>query len=248
MDQIKFGRRVVIYTRYSSTRQDRESCAQQERKVREGFQRIGVDSSDAIVIADEAIRGKREDRKGFQRVKQLIKDGQVSVLGVDQQCRISRGHKVVAFIEDCIFNRTRVFIVGDHIDTNDPNWEISSSVRQMTNSMANRDLAWRVRRAQEHRLVNEDCISLGDHPFGFYTDYVDDNWMEQLRAERKARKRVIIHPEEAETVRMIFDLYVNQRLSLSGIAKEMNRLKRKKSKRSLGAPWQACHVAFTLDC
>ena len=256
-------RRPLIYTRYSSSRQDPLSCPQQERKARQGLQAKGIDDSNAIVINDAEAKGKRADRTGYQRVWKLIQHGGVSVLAVDQLSRLTRGHKTVAFLEDCCYHDTRVIAIGDHIDTNDANWQISSSVRQIVNAIERKDIAHRVRRTQEARLVDEDCVSIGDHPLGYRTEYSDPDWLEKLKARKKPRKVVVIDEEGAETIRMIFDMYVRRRMSLTAIARELNCLRRPKSQRSIvaaearvrknphasgrPAPWRPDQIADYLD-
>lgn len=235
MSKSKYERVPLIYARYSTLRQDELSCAQQERKAREWLKQHNVDDTRAIVITDEAISGKKDKRDGFSRVKQLIENEEVSFLVLDQLSRLTRGYKTVAYIEDCIFHGTRVIAVGDSFDTIDPNWPISSSMRQIVNALERKDIAWRVRRAQESRLVEEHNVSLGENPLGYCSEYADPDWIELLKARKKARKVVKIDPEGAETVRMIYDMYGNRQMSLTSIAKELNRLERPKSKRAQAA-------------
>ena len=51
------SKRVAIYTRYSSVMQRTESCEDQERKVKEGLDRLGIDHRHAVVVRDEAESG-----------------------------------------------------------------------------------------------------------------------------------------------------------------------------------------------
>jgi len=62
------NRKIVIYTRYSSELQSSKSCEDQERQIREGLDKMGIDHRNAIVIKDEAESGTKSSRPGFQQV------------------------------------------------------------------------------------------------------------------------------------------------------------------------------------
>ena len=52
----------VVYARFSSELQRTESVDDQEPRCREGLRRMGVDDKTFILLADEAISGKRDSR------------------------------------------------------------------------------------------------------------------------------------------------------------------------------------------
>ena len=82
---------VVIYSRFSSEMQRAESCDDQEREVRSALGRRGIESQDAIVIRDEAESGTKSDRVGFQRLIAMRNAGEIAILVVDDQSRLTRG-------------------------------------------------------------------------------------------------------------------------------------------------------------
>ena len=105
MSAVASSRRVVICSRYSSDLQRTESCDTQERVVREHLNKIGIDSSKAPVLRDEAMSGLRNDRPGSLDIKRLVDAGQISVLAVYEQSRLSRGYEARKIIQDLQFYR-----------------------------------------------------------------------------------------------------------------------------------------------
>ena len=82
--------KVVIYCRYSSELQNPKSCADQEREVRAGLARLGIDARDAEVICDAAEPGTNTDREGFDKICSRIQDNEPIILAVDDQSRFTR--------------------------------------------------------------------------------------------------------------------------------------------------------------
>src|SRR5437867_2119150 len=65
-------RQLVLYTRYSSDMQRADSCDDQERNIRAGLDRLGIDHCDALVLRDEAESGTKLSRDGFARLTHLV--------------------------------------------------------------------------------------------------------------------------------------------------------------------------------
>ena len=63
---------VVIYTRYSTDLQSKDSCEDQENRVRSHLSKLGISLTSVKVINEHAARGARNDREGFQELQQLI--------------------------------------------------------------------------------------------------------------------------------------------------------------------------------
>ena len=97
------SQKVVIYTRYSSDLQSTRSCVDQEREIRGGLAQKGVDHSEAVVIYDEAESGTKTFRNEFVRLQQMVLAGEVSILAVDDQSRLTRADNAFAFITDLVF-------------------------------------------------------------------------------------------------------------------------------------------------
>ncbi len=110
---------VYIYTRFSTGQQREESHEAQERKVRQLFDSLGIDHTNAIVIRESAERGDDDAREAFVAA---VRRGDVKEAGVDEQSRLSGGLGIEALIKDIVFHGGR-FASCDGIDTNRPGWE-----------------------------------------------------------------------------------------------------------------------------
>ena len=96
-------KQIVVYCRYSSDMQRPDSCADQERAIRIGLARLGVNADGAVVIRDEAESGTKVTRDGFQQLSELAARGAVAILAVDDQSRLTRAENAYAFIQDLVF-------------------------------------------------------------------------------------------------------------------------------------------------
>ena len=66
----------VLYARYSTDMQRQDSCPDQERNIRAGLARMGIDASNAIVMYDEAESGTRTDGEKFEQLRGMVARGE----------------------------------------------------------------------------------------------------------------------------------------------------------------------------
>jgi hypothetical protein len=235
---------VVLYLRYSSDLQRADSCADQERNIRAALDRLGIDHRDALVLRDEAESGTKLSRDGFARLSQLVRDGQVRLLAVDDQSRLSRADNAFAFIQDLVFHGGRFLSTGEGIDTAQRGWELRVKVMELHHSTTIRELGHRVRRGQEGRV--RDDGSAGDFPFGYESYFLDPD--EALRASRrgpKPKKGLRLCDEEARWVRQVFDWFVAG-VSIGEITRRLTRAGAPKDHRSSKPGWHHQQVGRML--
>jgi DNA invertase Pin-like site-specific DNA recombinase len=108
---------IVIYCRYSSELQNPKSCEDQEREIRAGLARLGIDATNAEVINDRAVSGTKTDREGFDRIRGRIRQGEAFVLAVDDQSRFSRLDNSLALVTDLVYAGGRFISICEQIDT-----------------------------------------------------------------------------------------------------------------------------------
>ena len=239
-------KKVVLYTRYSTDMQQPRSSADQERVVRQHLAGLGIDTGDAEVIHDTAQIGSREDRPGFQRLWEMVNGEEVALLAVDQQNRLSRGNNAVPFLEDLKFRGGRFIAVGDNVDTARDGWQIQAGMLQIINAHAKTDRAHAVRRGQQGRVLDGHG-SAGDMPYGYASEYLDDDWAEQLQRGRKPAKAVVIDAEAAEWIRWIFSQYVTGK-SAAAIARELTAQNAPRPRKcKSGSSWHPYVVQRILD-
>ena len=236
---------VVIYTRFSSDMQRTESCEDQERDVRTGLLRRALHLSNVLVIRDEAVSGTKADRPGFQRLLVMIKAGQIGILAVDDQSRLTRGDDAMRFITNLVYSGGRFISTSENIDTKEIGWELKVKVMELQNGVAIRGLSDKVRRGQRGRVLADD--SAGDISYGYETFYHDADWQQQLaRRGPKPKKGIKINDIEAAWVRKIFDWFL-ERKSISSIAKLLTKEGAPKGHRTRTRGWHPQQVHRVLN-
>jgi site-specific DNA recombinase len=237
-------KKVVIYCRYSTDMQRPDSCADQERAVRAALARLGVAAEHAVVISDEAESGTKADRDGFRRLQAMVARGEVAVIAVDDQSRLSRAENAFAFIQDLAFTGGRFIATGEGIDTVEPGWELKVQVLQLHHGQTVRDLRHRVRRGQRGRVDADG--SAGDFPYGYESYYLDPEWEQQLRRRGpKPKKGLRICEKEAKWVRRVFAWFVAGR-SIGWIARKLTRRGVPKGRRATTHGWHPQQVRRLL--
>jgi DNA invertase Pin-like site-specific DNA recombinase len=238
------SKKIVLYCRYSSDMQRPESCADQERSVRAGLALAGINATAAVVLRDEAESGTKVARDGFQQLCEMVKRGEVALLAVDDQSRLTRADNAYAFIKDLVFTGGRFISTGEGIDTAVRGWELKVQVLQLHHGLTVRDLQHRVYRGQEGR-VNADG-SAGDFPYGYESYYLDADWAAQLaRRGPKPKKGLRICEEEAKWVRQVFAWFIEGR-SIGWIARELTRGKVPKDHRASTSGWHPQQIRRML--
>ena len=196
------SRRLVIYCRYSTDMQSPKSCEDQEREVREGLDRLGIPHTHAVVIYDRAESGTKSDRDGFERISGMIARKEVAMLAVDDQARLSRANNAFSFIQDLVYANGRFISTGEGIDTTQQGWELRVKVMEMHNSVSISELARRVHRGQEGRVLSN--LTAGDYPYGYESFLVNPEAANSSKRGPKPEKNVRILEEHAVWVRQIF--------------------------------------------
>lgn len=226
---------VVIYLRYSSSMQRSDSCDDQLRVVQNGLTRMGISHSQAIIIKDEAVSGTKENRSGYEKILEMIRDKQPIILAVDDQSRLSRGSSLKSLIEDLVYNGGRFISIGEGIDTEQTGWELRVGIMEIHNAQTVTELSRRVRRGQEGR-IREGNGSAGDVCFGYRSRFVDANHYEYRGRGPKPKKELHVYEPEAVWVKQIY-MWFAQGRSIGWIARELNRLKVSKPKKSAKPGW-----------
>lgn len=157
------GKVDVIYCRYSSELQRSESITDQERRCRDGLDRMGIPHGHFVLIPDEAVSGTQENRPGLDRIKILIKAKRLGTLVVTEQSRLTRADNAKSIIKDIVHGGGRFISITEGIDTDKKGWGMLVGFTEMHHSRSNEDTAERVRGGQEGRVLDGDG-SAGDYP------------------------------------------------------------------------------------
>lgn len=235
--------RIVLYARYSTDMQNPKSCDDQFRVIRQALDRLGIDHSQAEEIKDEGISGTDNDRPGYKRVLQLIKQRNVKLLAVDEQSRFTRNLDACSVIKNLEFGGGRFISTSEGIDTASASWALISAMRAAMNHDAIEATANRVRRGREGRV--RDGLSAGDFPFGYRSVFVDPDPMKLLVQGKKPPKSIQICESEAETVRKTFQMFV-EGYSIGAIARHHRAANLPSNNIKKDSDWKHCNVRGIL--
>jgi hypothetical protein len=174
----------------------------------------------------------------------MIRRGQVGVLDVYDQSRLTRAENALAVIRDLVFAGGRFVAVTEGVDTAREGWEVLVQVKEIQHGQTVRTLQHGVRRGQKGRVLDDG--SAGDFPYGFESYYLDPDWQAQLgRRGAKPKKGVRVCEAEAEWVRRVFGCFVAGK-SIGWIARELTRQKVPKGHRSSKPGWHTQQVRRML--
>lgn len=205
--------------------------------------RMGIDHSKAIVIYDEAESGTKVFRDDFVRLKAMMESGQIGILAVDDQSRLSRADNTFAFITDLVYIGGRFIATGEGIDTEQTGWELRVKVMELHNSTTIRELGRRVRRGQLGRILGE--LSAGDYCYGYESYLLNPEQAAESRGP-KPERGLRIKEDEAKWVRKIFKWF-NKGRSIAWIAAELTRQKAPVGNRRRSNRWRERHVRKILE-
>ena len=201
--------RVWIYTRLSNDDDpERNSLQNQERICREfaaqrGDQMVGQSS-------DNNISGMNFSRRGLSQLTAAVEDGRLDGVVVKDISRLGRHRTQTALLIDYLRERgVRVLSVTEGLDTFQEEDDLIIGVRGLMNDYYAKDIGKKIRAG--YRQKQRDGIVITP-PFGYWKDRNTDE--------------IKIQPEAAETVWMIYTLYLagcGQR----EIARRLNALGRK---------------------
>ena len=233
----------VIYARYSTEMQNPKSSQDQEHDVREGLRKRDIDDRDFVVLHDDGESGTKSTRTEFQVLARMIERGEVSIVAVDDQARLSRDNQTFAFIQDLVFSGGRFISTGEAIDTEEEGWELKVKVVEVHNSITISQTAKNVRRGQEGRLrVN---LTAGDYPYGYESFYVNPEGVDLYKRGPRPEKNVRINENEAKWVRQVFEWYAAGE-SKSRIARKLTSLNVPCGRRGRSIEWTHQRIGTML--
>ena len=162
------------------------------------------------VYLDEGISGKNmTERPAINRMIDDIKAGHVQNVLVFKLDRLTRSVADLVNLIDlfkthgCAFNS-----LTESIDTSTASGRMFLKIIGIFAEFERENIGERVRLGMERKAREGYSIACGNTSFGYDKDNTD-----------KIQK---VNPQEAETVRRVFDMYTHQNMTLNGIAKQLN--------------------------
>jgi len=198
--------RVAAYCRVSTDHDDQINSLENQKTYFTEYIEKNPDWELVNVYADEGLSGTcTAKRKQFNRMIANALSGGIDLIVTKEVSRFARNTvDTLSFTRELIANNVRVVFINDNIDTKDKDSEfrltIMASVAQEESRKTSERVKWGMTRRMEQGKVSIIDI------YGY--DIVDG--------------KLIVNPEEAAVVKLIFHKYVYENKGLSMIAQELN--------------------------
>ena len=159
---------------------------------------------------DDNASGMRFDRRGLNQCTEAVERGQVDAIIVKDLSRLGR-HKTqtALFIDYLRQQNVAVLCVTENLNTLLDEDDLIIGVRGLMNDYYAKDIGYKIRHGYRERQKVGMVIT---PPFGYWKD--------------RNTNCIHLHPEAAETVRLIYDYYL-QGIGQKEIARRLNSLGRK---------------------
>ena len=204
---------AAIYARVSSDRQkDNHTIASQTAALKEYAQRNGYAVPAEWVFEDEGYSGANLARPGLEALRDLAAEGQIEAALVYSPDRLSRKYAYQVLLGE-EFSRCGVALVFLQSPAGEtPEDQLLVQFQGMIAEYERAQIAERSRRGKRHKAQQGVVNVLSGAPYGYR--YVK-------KSDRSAAYYEVIEAE-AQVVRMVFEIYTQQGLSINAIARLLN--------------------------
>lgn len=196
--------RVWLYYRLSRDEDDELNSLKNQRSIIESY---ALSNGHTIVgeSFDDNVSGMHFNRKGIEKIYEAVEAGVMDAIVVKDLSRLGRHRTQTAlFIDFLRENHIRVLSATEGIDTFNENDDLIIGFKGLVNDFYARDGSRRVRTGYRQKQKAGIVIT---PPFGYFKD--------------KNTNRVEIVPEAAETIRLIYNRYLDG-MGLKAIARMLN--------------------------
>ena len=201
--------RVWLYYRLSRDEDDELNSLRNQRSIIESY---AVSNGHEIIgeSFDDNVSGMHFEREGIAKIYEVVDAGRIDAIVVKDLSRLGRHRTQTAlFIDYLRENNVRVLSATEGIDTFNENDDLIIGFKGLVNDFYAKDIGNKIRHGYREKQKVGLVIT---PPFGYWKDR-NTNCIHQ-------------HPEAAETVRLIYDYYL-QGVGQKEIARRLNRLGRK---------------------
>jgi DNA invertase Pin-like site-specific DNA recombinase len=207
------NKRVAIYARFSSDKQNDASIEDQVHRAREWLRSHGGDPDVAQIFPDFAISGASMDRPGMRSLMYAVESGAIDLIVTESVDRISRdAHDAFGFRKALAYRNVALECLdGTRVASDDKNGLLMYGLRSMLGEQYLIDLADKTRRGLEGRA--RAGFATGSVPFGYRTERTPSG------------NKIDIDDECAAIVREVFGLYATG-MSMEAAARQLNTLSR----------------------
>ena len=196
--------RAWLYYRLSRDEDEELNSLTNQRSIIAGYA-----EKNGFTIAgesfDDNVSGMHFDRDGIEKICEAVEQNQIDAVIVKDLSRLGRHRTQTAvFIDYLKKHDVRVISVTENIDTSNENDDLVIGMKQIINDMHAKDASRKIRSTYQQKQ-KEGIVIIP--PFGYFKD--------------KNTRQVVIVEEAADTVRLIFKLYLDG-YGFKQIAKKLN--------------------------
>ena len=231
--------RVWIYARLSNDDDREMNSLQNQREICRAF----AEKNRCKVVGesfDDNVSGMSFDRPGLDRLAATAEAGKLDAVIVKDMSRLGRHRTQTAlFIDYLREHNVRVLSATEGLDTSRDEDDLIVGVRGLMNDYYARDIGNKIRAGYRQKHLEGLVIT---PPFGYW--------------KNRNTNKVEIHPEAADTVRVIYSLYLegHGQKEISRILNEQGRrtpaqLRSERCGRPTkydGKPWSYCSIRNIL--
>lgn len=198
---------IAIYSRKSKFTGKGESIGNQVELCREYIRTHYGDGAaeNAVVFEDEGFSGGNINRPAFQKMMERIERKEIKMLVVYRLDRVSRNVGDFSNLIEKLNRREIVFVsIREQFDTATPMGRAMMYIASVFSQLERETIAERIR-DNMHELAKTGRWLGGNTPTGYCSESV-----KSVTVDGKTKKacKLKLIPEEAETVKTIFDLFV----------------------------------------
>ena len=200
-------KRACVYTRVSTTEQANEgySIEEQERMCKAAIESKGW--TYVTTFSDPGISGRTMNRPGLQAMIDKIKSKEIEAVVIYKLDRLSRKQRDTMTIIEDVFLKNDIALISlnETLDTSTPWGRAMIGILSSFNQMESENIQMRTAMGREAKAKTGGYAG-GKPPIGY----------------KVANGQLVIVPEEAEIVRLVFQLKAEGG-TLMGIAAELNK-------------------------
>ncbi len=163
-------------------------------------------------LADNGVSGAAWDAPALNEALEMARAGAFDVLVTREMDRLARGLAKQPVIEGELTTAgvELVYVLGEYADT--PEGALMKNIRAVISEYERLKIGERMTRGKRRKVREGSAVTNGHPPFRY-------------RHESDGRTtRLVIDEETAATVRLIFNLYVEEGLSINGIVRRLGEL------------------------
>jgi len=204
---------AAIYTRVSSDKQrEKNTIASQTAALIDFAQSRGLQVPKEWIFEDEGYSGATLIRPGLERVRDLAAEGQIQAVLVHAPDRLSRkyAYQVLLIEELARHGVETIFLKAPQTAT--PEDQLLVQFQGMIAEYERAQILERSRRGKRHRAHQGQVSVLSGAPYGY----------RYVRRSDDAAAYYEVIEAEADVVRMVYDRYATQGLSIGAVTRLLN--------------------------